>query len=120
MKQKLVGNWGESLAATFLRAKGYQVVAMGYRSRYGEIDLIATDAAFVAFVEVKTRKGAAFATAREFVDGRKMERIRTTAEFWLLEHPSALQPRFDVIEIYAPQGAETREPEILHLEDAFQ
>ena len=58
--------------------------------------------------------------AREFVDYRKQERLRTTAAFYLAEHETALQPRFDVIEIYAPDGVATRAPVINHLEDAFQ
>ena len=120
MKQKLTGAWGETLAAEYLKGKGYQILFTGYRTRYGEIDLIAADAEILAFVEVKTRKDADFATAREFVDRRKQERILATAEMWLSEHGSERQPRFDVIEIYAPQGVDTKNPAIRHWEDAFQ
>ena len=118
MKQH-VGAWGEALAALFLQQKGYEVIATGYRSRYGEIDLIVRDSAYLVFVEVKTRKGDAFAAACEFVDARKIQRIRRTAEMWLIAHETTLQPRFDVIEIYAPQGEQTVRPKIQHLEDAF-
>ncbi|MCL2568715.1 MAG: YraN family protein [Oscillospiraceae bacterium] len=117
---KRTGDWGEALAAEYLQAKGYQVVTAGYRTRHGEIDLIVADARFVVFVEVKTRKDDSFASAREFVDSRKVARIRQTAELWLMEHETELQPRFDVVEIYAPYGLDTRYPEIQHLEDAFQ
>ena len=120
MNQKRTGDWGEDQAAEYLQGKRYQIITRSYRSRYGEIDLIAADDVFIAFVEVKTRKDAGFAEAREFVDLRKMERIRATAEMWLSEHEIELQPRFDVIEIYAPFGADTKKPEIRHLEDAFQ
>ena len=116
---KRIGDWGETYAADYLRVYGYRILETGYRTRYGEIDLIAVDEAFVVFAEVKTRKDARFAEAREFVDARKIERIRQTAEMWLLEHETELQPRFDVIEIYAPAGADTVEPKIQHLEDAF-
>jgi len=119
MDKKLIGAWGETRAAEYLEAKGYAVVSMGYRSRFGEIDLIATNREFVAFVEVKTRKDASFARAREFVDWKKQERIRATAELWLSEHETGLQPRFDVIEIYAPDGVETRKPKLLHWENTF-
>jgi putative endonuclease len=54
------------------------------------------------------------------VDFRKQNRLRTTAEIYLSEHPTDLQPRFDVIEIYAPDGVETQKPVINHLEDAFE
>ena len=120
MTRQLLGAWGEAQAAAYLERKGYRIISEGYRSRYGEIDLIAADTRFVAFIEVKTRKNAGFAEAREFVAGRKIGRIRQTAELWLTVHESELQPRFDVIEIYAPQGVETQKPNIIHLEDAFQ
>ena len=50
----------------------------------------------------------------------KQDRLRTTALLWLQQNPDRRQPRFDVIEIYAPQGIETPNPEIVHWEDAFQ
>ena len=87
---------------------------------YGEIDLIVSNRNFLVFVEVKLRKNARFENAREYVDFYKQNRIRTTAELYLSQYPTQLQPRFDVIEIYAPQGLETQNPEIYHLEDAFQ
>jgi putative endonuclease len=119
-RNNLSGAWGESLAAEYLRKKHYRVVAAGYRSRFGEIDLIVENRKFLVFVEVKLRKTDSFALAREYVNGAKQNRIRTTAEIYLSENPTALQPRFDVIEIYAPQGVTTAKPVINHLEDAFQ
>lgn len=117
---KQTGRWGEQLAAAWLKKKGYQLEASNYSCRFGEIDLIVRNRRFVVFVEVKLRKSADFAQARDFVDLRKQARIRTTAELWLSQHETSLQPRFDVIEIYAPEGVETKKPVIRHLEDAFQ
>ena len=108
------------MAAEYLRKKRYKLLAAGYRSRFGEIDLIVSDRKFLVFVEVKLRKSAQFAKALEYVDRRKQDRIRTTAQMYLAQNPTALQPRFDVIEIYAPEGTETARPEIYHLEDAFE
>ena len=116
---KHIGNWGEQVAADFLRQKGYTIVATGYHTRHGEIDIISADDKFVVFVEVKTRKNAHFATAREFIDARKIEKIRKTAALWLVENETAHQPRFDVIELYAPHGEDTKHPKLTHLEDAF-
>lgn len=115
----LAGAWGEALAASYLQKKHYKLLATGYRCRYGEIDLIATNKRYLVFVEVKLRKSAGFARACEFVDSRKQERLRTTALLYLSEHPTDLQPRFDVIEIYAPDGINTVKPTIHHMEDAF-
>ena len=117
---KLTGAWGEALAAEYLRKKHYKVEAVGYHCRYGEIDLIVSNRKYLVFVEVKLRKSPNFARAREYVDRRKQDRIRMTASLYLSQNPGELQPRFDVIEIYAPEGTATVRPEIYHMEDAFQ
>lgn len=119
-RNNLLGAWGEAQAAQFLRKKRYQIVATGYRSRFGEIDLIVKNRTHLVFVEVKLRKNDAFAKAFEYVDQRKQNRIRTTAAIYLSQNPTALQPRFDVVEVYAPEGEKTLRPEIYHMEDAFQ
>jgi putative endonuclease len=119
-RNNLSGAWGETLAAEYLRKKKYKLLAAGYRCRFGEIDLIACDRKYLIFVEVKTRKDGDFALAREFVDARKQARLRSTAEMYLSQNPTVLQPRFDVIEIYAPQGIQTKDPQINHLEGAFE
>ena len=119
-RNNIVGAWGESLAAEYLLKKRYKLVAANYACRYGEIDLIVSNKKFLVFVEVKLRKSASFARAMEYVDSYKQNRIRTTAEVYLSMNPTQLQPRFDVIEIYAPDGMATEKPEIYHLEDAFE
>ncbi|MBR4290289.1 MAG: YraN family protein [Oscillospiraceae bacterium] len=119
-KSNIIGAWGEERAAQYLKKNHYTLVAAGYSCKFGEIDLIVRDRKYLVFVEVKLRKSAKFAQALEYVDRRKQDRIRMTASMYLSENPTKLQPRFDVIEIYAPQGTLTLEPEICHLEDAFQ
>lgn len=116
---RLLGRWGEALAADHLRRAGYQIVAANWRSRFGEIDLIAADGEYLCFVEVKLRKSAAFGGAGEFVDRHKQDKLRLTAELYLSRYPTRLQPRFDVIEIYAPQGTDTKAPRVHHIENAF-
>lgn len=119
-RNNLAGAWGEALAAAYLQKKHYKLLATGYRSRYGEIDLIVSNRKYLVFVEVKLRKSDSFAKAMEYVDHRKQNRIRTTASIFLSQNPTDLQPRFDVIEIYASEGVATQHPTIHHLEDAFQ
>ena len=119
-KSKIAGAWGEAAAAEFLRKKRYRIVAASYHSRFGEIDLIAENRTNIVFVEVKLRKSSDFAAAREYVDRNKQDRVRVTASVYLSQNPTKLQPRFDVIEIYAPDGPLTKDPVITHLEDAFQ
>jgi len=111
------GKWGEEIALAYLLRSGYIKIATGFRSRFGEIDIIVRNSEYTVFVEVKLRKNANFAQAREFVSNKKQDKIRATASLWLTSHRAALQPRFDVIEIYAPDDTST--PEIIHIENAF-
>lgn len=119
-RNNLAGAWGEAQAAEYLRKKHYEIAAANYRCRFGEIDLIAKNRKYLVFVEVKLRKSASFAAAREFVNRQKQDRIRMTASIYLSQNETDLQPRFDVIEVYAPEGTATAHPDIVHLEDAFQ
>jgi len=118
-ERKLLGRWGEAQAAQWMRGHGYRLIGANWSCRFGEIDLIATDDKYICFTEVKLRKSGEFAQAREFVDRRKQQKLRTSAELYLAQNPTELQPRFDVAEVYAPQGVETPEPEIHYIENAF-
>ena len=114
-----LGPWGEEIAARCLELKGFEIVERNFRCRYGEIDIIAKNAEFLVFAEVKLRKSAKFGAAREFVDRRKQEKLSASAALWLEEHETELQPRFDVVEIYAPEGLRTKCPAVRLLEGAF-
>jgi len=118
-RNNITGAWGEMIAAQFLQKKKYDIIATNFRSRFGEIDIVAKNRKFLVFVEVKLRKSADFAAAMEFVDSFKQNRLVSTAKMYLSQYPTKLQPRFDVVEIYAPNGVETENPTIRHLEDAF-
>lgn len=118
MNTERKGEWGEHKAANYLRLKGYRILERNFSCRMGEVDIIASKGEFVVFVEVKLRKNADFAQAREFVTRSKQSRIITTAQIWLSQNETELQPRFDVIEIYAPEGI-ARRVHIEHIEDAF-
>lgn len=113
------GDLGEALALDLLKSRGYTLIARGYRTRYGEIDLIVRDGRYIVFVEVKLRASDEFAQAREFVSRSKQRKIKTTASIWLASHETALQPRFDVVEVYARADADAPPPQLNHLENAF-
>ena len=101
MSTLTVGFRGEDKAAEYLRARGYEVLARNYRSRYGEIDIVARDGEWVVFAEVKTRKDDSFASAASAVTPSKRAKIRKTALLWM-KHTNCVDPaRFDVIEVYA-------------------
>ena len=118
-ENRLLGRWGEALTADYLRKQGYEVVASGWRCRFGEIDLIAQNREYLCFVEVKLRRNDAHGTAGSFVDFRKQGRLHTSAELYLAEHGTDRQPRFDVVEIYAPQGLKTTSPDLIWHQNAF-
>lgn len=116
---RLLGKWGERLTAETLRKKGWRILETNYRCRMGEIDLIAEKGGYLAFVEVKLRKNDRFGRAGEAVTSEKQRKLRAAAELYLMENPTKLQPRFDVAEIYAPQGMNTAKPHISFIENAF-
>lgn len=96
------GRRAETLAAWWLRLKGYRILARGFRVGAGEIDLIARRGRLVALVEVKARAG--LAEAGEAVSRRQKERIGRAAEAFLQRHPhlGELDLRFDVV-LIAPR-----------------
>jgi len=83
MYNKSLGNFGEDKAAQYLRRRGYNIVERNFSCRFGEIDIIARKGKFIVFAEVKLRKNADFAAAREFVTEAKQRRIISTASLWL-------------------------------------
>lgn len=120
MDKKLVGRFGEQAAAEYLKKKHYQIIGLNYSCRFGEIDIIAENKKYIVFAEVKLRKSDEFAEAKEFVTFSKQEKIIKTASLWLSTNETELQPRFDVIEIYAPEGIASKSIKINHIENAFQ
>ena len=118
--KKLLGDFGEDAACAYLKRHLYKIEARNYSCRMGEVDIIARKGRYIVFAEVKLRRNADFGEAKEFVTPAKQRRVIIAAENWLMKHPTELQPRFDVIEVYAPEGLQTRKPEIHHTEDAYQ
>ena len=117
---KAAGDRGEALVARYLLEAGYTLLDRQWRCRFGELDLVARSReGIVCFVEVKLRRTQRFGTGAEQVDQRKREKLRITAELYLQERPAVLQPRFDVVEVLAPNGLGTKNPKIRHIEGAF-
>ena len=114
------GTAGEVLAARFLRDKGFEILAANFRCRHGEIDIVASDRAYIAFVEVKTRQSDSLYTPREAVTIQKQRRLIATAGFYLSRYPAALQPRFDVIEVVTKPNEPLRVEEINLIIGAYE
>ena len=98
--------------------QGCRILARNAAFPGAEIDLIAQDGRVIVFVEVKLRKNDAYAEGKEFVTAAKQQRVMMAAQLWLQQNETELQPRFDVIEIYAPNGEKGR-VRINHIENAF-
>ena len=113
------GITGEVIAAKFLTTKGYDIVALNYRSCYGEIDIIASNDEYIVFVEVKSREQDAYFLPREAVTKKKQKNIIKTAMQYLGVAEPKLQPRFDVIEVYTNYKNKSEKIKINHIKNAF-
>jgi putative endonuclease len=113
---RLLGERGERTAARYLRRHGLRVLARGYRTKWGEIDLIAREGDTLIFVEVKARRRGVPAEA---VSDEKQRRL-TLAALHFLQRYGLLEQRsrFDVVAIVWPD--DRRPPEIDHIRNAFE
>lgn len=93
------GRWSEWGAAIYLLARGYRILAMRYRVRAGEVDIIARRGEVIAFVEVKARRD--LMAAIDAVTFTSQNRIRAAGDHWLARQPDAarLSLRYDIVAI---------------------
>lgn len=94
------GKIGEDLAEKYLVGKDYYILARNYHSRFGEIDIIASDGNSLVFVEVKTRTQNQFGTPLEAITSHKLSKMIKTSQFYLTQRNMHNHPyRFDAIEV---------------------
>ncbi|MFZ2199612.1 MAG: YraN family protein [Microgenomates group bacterium] len=110
---KITGNKGESLAAEHLMMKGYKILQRNYRSKWGEVDIIAKINNIVVFVEVKTKTTDKFGEPWEMVNHWKIEQVKRMGQVWCREYAWEGRVRVDVVGVYLDQ----REPRIEHWEN---
>lgn len=116
------GSWGESLAASFLGRRGYEILEKNYRKRCGEIDIIARKDGLLRFIEVKTRTEGSverFGRPEEAVGFRKRQRLIAAAQHWLLENGCGqdIDWQIDIISIVSKRDG--RSALISHIPNAF-
>ena len=114
-----IGAKGEGLAVEFLKAKKYSILGRNYKTKFGEIDIIASIHNILVFVEVKTRIGNTFGTPEEAVTPRKIREVVMTAEYYYLLHPDLPKSfRIDcvAIELYPDRALK----ELRHIENITQ
>lgn len=121
LPDKRLGSAGEAFAAAWLKQRGYAILAQNWRTRTGEIDIIAEKEKTLIFFEVKTLPHTSFSDLDIIVGSRKQERICRTAKYFLLTHRqyNEMHVRFDVLVLlFDPRQMENAEP--VHLENAFE
>lgn len=118
MIRNKTGIWGEIFAVRYLRDRKYKILTVNYRSRFGEIDIIAEKKNTVCFVEVKTRSEDPMFRPSDAVDESKQSRIRTTAEHFISVFGISREARFDVCEVWLDDNYHLSE--INYIKDAFQ
>jgi putative endonuclease len=98
-KGRRLGQEGEDRACQYLRQQGYEIIARNWRSRFGEIDIIARNEGSLVFVEVKTRSKAGFGGPEAALGLHKRKRIIAAAKAYLGMVESDLPVRFDLVAI---------------------
>ena len=101
MNKRLVGSGFEQEAAEFLRGQGFQIRQVNFRSRFGEIDIVAMEGRTLVFAEVKYRADSKAGLPWEAVDRRKQYRICRTADYYMIRYgfTDNVPVRFDVVAI---------------------
>lgn len=112
--KRTIGTQTERIAADYLKEKGYTILEVNYRNRFGEIDIIAKQGETLVFAEVKFRSTETFGNPMEAVSYAKQRKISKTALYYYAGHgyKESVPCRFDVIAIYGDGRLE-------HLENAF-
>jgi putative endonuclease len=114
LNNRELGNLGEDLAIQYLIKKEYIIINRNYRTRYGEIDIIAQNKDYLVFIEVKARKNTNFGYPREAVNFTKQRKIKNLANYYLLkENKTNSNIRFDVVEVFLDKNNEASSIELI-------
>jgi putative endonuclease len=111
--QQRIGRWGEQAATDYLEKSGYAILARNFRTKHGEIDIIARQDKVLVFVEVKARSSNRYGYPEYSVSPKKRLHLLSAAQEYILSHPEFTTWRVDVI---AVEG-ETGEAKISHFEN---
>ena len=116
-QKQVFGRWGEQTAATYLETNGYTILERNFHTAHGEIDIVASKAGVLTFVEVKTRRSHTFAYPEDSVTQRKQAHMLSAAADYIQAHPESGESwQFDVVAIERRPGGS---PEIVHFENVI-
>ncbi len=100
LTKREIGIEGEDLATKALKKKGYKIIEKNYRSKFGEIDIVAEEKGYLVFIEVKRRNTGSFGDSFDAIDGKKKEHMIRSATYYLKSHKCFdRKVRFDVVGI---------------------
>ncbi len=99
MDRQEKGKLGEDAVCRLLEQRGHEILARNYHRRCGEVDIISKCGGFVVFTEVKARKRGSMISGLEAVNRSKQVKIIRTADLWLSDNDTGLQPRYDIAEV---------------------
>lgn len=100
MNKQASGDYGESLAIAYLQHMGYELLAVNWRYRYWEVDIVAMDGDILVFVEVKSRSNLGFGQPEEFVDLKKQRNLIQAADAYIERMDYQGEIRFDIVSVY--------------------
>ena len=122
MTEERLGPAGETFAVKWLEQQGYSIITRNWRTKTGEIDIIAENCGILVFFEVKTLPHTPLSDLDIIVGNKKQERICKTAKYFLLTHRkyNKMHIRFDVLVLPFDPRTTTEAAEPLHLENAFE
>jgi len=119
MSNRSFGKLGETIAGEYLKNLGYKILARNFRTRWGEIDIIARDGDCLVFAEVKTRADESFGAPEEAVTRIKQRHLVKAAQIYLSQtHQGHAMWRIDVLALVARHPGESRDPRGIH-DDGF-
>jgi putative endonuclease len=111
------GKFGETFAARHIKKLGYQIICRNYRTKLGEIDIIAKENDTIVFVEVKSRRTSTFGHPKYSITPKKQKQISKTALYYLKStNQSNVRARFDVVTVISVNG----KPNVEIFKNAFE
>jgi putative endonuclease len=115
-KDQQFGKESESITVLYLKKQGYKIIEQNYRTKLGEIDIIAKEKNTIVFIEVKSRKSGSYGNPKYAVTPKKMRKISMVALYFLkITNQSGAKARFDVVSISPGKGR----PDIEIIKNAF-
>jgi putative endonuclease len=116
---KEIGDIGEDYAVKYLTDKNYKIISRNFKSKIGEIDIIAENKEYIIFVEVKTRHINSLTHPYEAVNKTKQRKIINTARYYLMKYSVEKYCRFDVCEVIVERN-NLKLSRINHIKSAFE